>query len=113
MSTSPANPFHHLDMSLQIQIKTITEQIQKEIKRLNEHPIESTGNSNLYLLLEKQLNKIKEEISHHDYLIALGNAVDHLKKAAILTTQHAKNQELLPNLQAVNANLCACKNIRR
>jgi hypothetical protein len=100
--------FNKSDAELQAKIKAITGQIQAEIKRLSEHPLESSGNPSLYKSLKEQILSIKNEIVHLDYVCVLDNAVEKLQKAE--TT--AKNQEILAQLRTVNEELLRCRNVR-
>lgn len=104
--------FRELDAQLQKQIKEIADLLHGEIKRLSDHPTESSGNAALYAQLKGLLIKVKENVTHHDYVKALDDSVEKLSKAEEQVKKKSANQEILIHLQAVNAELFRCRNVR-
>lgn len=104
--------FHESEARLRKQIRAITDQIRSELHRLNSHPADSSGDPALYNSLIDQIIKIRKEVTHPDHIQALDNIVEKLRKAEAKAKNHVKNQDILIDLQAVNAELFDCRNLR-
>ncbi len=88
------------------------DQIQAEIKRLDENPSASSGNAALYTELGKKAAFIKDQAVSPDFTIALEEAMQRLKKVEDLASRLAKNEEILVILKKIHADLHECRNIR-
>ncbi|HKZ00376.1 MAG TPA: hypothetical protein VJ112_04340 [Rhabdochlamydiaceae bacterium] len=106
------NPSHDLNDLLQKQVRKIIDRLRDEIKRINDHPNESSGNAQLYLSLAEEIEKVMEEVCNPDVINSLQISIDSLRMAEELAKNKQSNQEILINLQDANAELFASRNIR-
>jgi len=109
---SSPNHSHKLNNLLPKQVRKITDQLRDEIKRINDHPNEASGNALLYHSLAEEIDNVKEETCNPDVINSLQNAADSLRKSENQAKKKLPNHEILPHLQAANAELFASRNLR-
>jgi len=106
------NHSHEMNDLLQRQVRKITDQLRDEIKRINDHLNESSGNAQLYFSLAQEIETVLEEVCNPDIINSLQISIDSLKLAEEQAKNKLSNQEILIHLQAANAELFASRNIR-
>ena len=97
---------------LQKQVLEVTDKIQAEMKRLIDHPNESSGNAELYRSLADQALNIKAKAFNPDVITALDIIVERLKRSQQQANDRRPNRDILPNLELVNSELSRAANIK-
>ncbi len=84
-------------------IKQIADRLRPHLIYLNERLSDKSSDIFLYQSVILEVEKIKNEVSNHDCLCAIQNAINHLEKAIELSQNSAMNEEILWHLQEVMA----------
>ncbi len=110
LGQSSSLPMPH-DLGVHNKIKEIGDSLRPDLVRMCGTPTEKSGNPQFYRLLLVQLFEIKKQVSNHDTICFLQNAISHLKKAIELSESSAINEEILWQLQEVMALLFKLQNL--
>lgn len=112
-----AAPDHHTHQyhnhSFHCVIKEMSDKLRPELVRLHHALKDKNANKSLYLQLIDEIGKLRTQITNHDTLFALQNAVNHLKKAVDEAERSEINQEVLWHLQEVMALFFKIQNLPR
>ncbi|MBM3207936.1 MAG: hypothetical protein FJZ57_04950 [Chlamydiae bacterium] len=92
-------------------IKDIADKLRPHLIRLNECPTDKCGDAALYIEIIAEIETVKKQITNHDCLCAIHNAINHLEKAAELSKSAGLNEEVLWHLQEVMAFLFKVQNL--
>ncbi|NDD58307.1 MAG: hypothetical protein EBZ47_03510 [Chlamydiae bacterium] len=104
-SPSPRNhKTHHA-------IKEIADTLRPHLIRLNQSPTDKCGDIVLYQQMIHDIEAVKKQVTNHDCLTSLHNAINHMEKAIELTKNNGMNEELLWHLQEVMAYLFRVQNL--
>ena len=107
----PVASQHPHNHTLHIQVKEIADKLRPDLVRLHGHPTDKNGDLKLYQALIQELKGIKKQVTNHDTLFSLHNAINHLQKAIQLAESSALNEEILWHLQEVMALLFKVQNL--
>ena len=92
-------------------IKDIADRLRPHLVRLNESPTDKCGQADLYRSMIEEIALVQKQVTNHDSLCAIHNAIHQLEKAIELTEHSALNEELLWHLQEVMALLFKVQNL--
>jgi hypothetical protein len=93
------------------QIKEIADKLRPHLIRLNESPTDKCGDAAFYQQIIGEIESVKKQISNHDSLCSIQNAINHLEKAIELSKNAGLNEEVLWHLQEVMAFLFKVQNL--
>jgi hypothetical protein len=111
MSSSSAFPHSPRNHDIHHQIKDISDRLRPHLIRLSECPTDKCGDTALYQRVIDEMETLRKQVSNHDCLCAIQNALSHLHRAYDLAKASSLNEEVLWHLQEVMAFLFKIQNL--